>query len=231
MCIALISVYLNESKPGIMKKIYFTLVVGCLAAALFAQKPFTLKWQIVDEQLNPVSEVAVVKKGGAGGVDANRAGEFSMDVVPGKDTMIILSLGREPLVIPITKETPKNWIEVMNGKIFTLEEIVIYETKPERYQIDYVCHDCIDNNPKKENLIQKNQPKIKISPNPSKNFIFIHHKTSIGKLELFNLEGKKLRNFNFGEQLNASIDLSAFPAGTYFLRSNQGWVEKVVLQK
>ncbi len=42
---------------------------------------------------------------------------------------------------------------------------------------------------------------------------------------------QKLQSFNFGEQLNTSIDLSAFPAGTYFLRSNQGWVEKVVLQK
>lgn len=214
-----------------MKKFYFTLIASCLTAALFAQKPSTLKWKIVDEQLNPISPVTVVKKGFSGGVDANRSGEFSIEVVPGKDTMVILSLGREPLMIAITEETPKNWIEVMNSKIFTLEEIVIYETKPERYQIDYVCHDCIDDEPKKENLIQKIQPKINISPNPSKNFIFIQHKTNIGKLELFNLEGKKLQSFNFGEQLNASIDLSAFPAGTYFLRSNQGWVEKVVLQK
>ena len=214
-----------------MKKIYFTLIGSCLAATLFAQKPFTLKWKIVDEQLNPVSSVAVVKKGFSGGVDANRSGEFSIEVVPGKDTMVILSLGREPLMIPITEETPKNWIEVMNSKIFTLEEIVIYETKPERYQIDYVCHDCIDDEPKKENLIQKIQPKIKISPNPSKNLIFIQHKTYIGKLDLFNLEGQKLQSFNFGEQLNASIDLSAFPASTYFLRSDKGWVEKVILQK
>lgn len=199
--------------------------------AVMAQEPVTLKWKIVDEQLNPVSSVAVLKKGFSGGVDANRAGEFSIEVTPGKDTIVVLSLGREPLTIPITEETPKNWIEVMNSKIFTLEEIVIYETKPERYQIDYVCHDCIDDEPKKENLIQKSQPKIRISPNPSKNLIFIQHKTYIGKLDFFNLEGQKLQSFNFGEQLNASIDLSAYPAGTYFLRSNQGWVEKVVLQK
>lgn len=223
----------GNSKLKIMKKIYFTLIWSCLAVVLFAQKTITLKWKIVDENLNPIKEVAVVKKGFSGGVDANRAGEFSIKVTPGKDTIVILSLGREPLTIPITGDTPENWIEVMSSKIFNLEGIVIYgvKIKTDYHCIDcngIDCNDCIDS---EGVLIHKVQPKIRISPNPSKDLIFIQHKSYIGNLELFSLDGKKLQSFNFAEQLNASIDLSTYPAGTYFLRSNRGWVEKVVLQK
>ncbi len=226
-----------------MKKIYFTLIWSCLAAVLFAQKPFTLKWQMVDEKLNPVSEVAVVKKGISGGVDANKLGEFSIDVVPGRDTMIILCLGYEPLEIPITADTPKKWIEVLANKPYTLDEILIVghfhqsETVDQVY-IQTIRYDCPMSFPKNEFILDSIIPfgldgslAIKIFPTPTNNSVFLRQQSALGMVDLYNLNGQKLQSFNFGEQLNASIDLSSLPAGTYFLRSNQGWVEKVVLQK
>lgn len=228
-----------------MKKIYFTLIWSCLAAVLFAQKPITLKWQMVDEQLNPVFGVAVIKKGFSGGVDANRAGEFSIEVTPGKDTMVILCLGYEPLEIPITADTPKKWIEVLANKPFTLDEFLIVGRIPEK---EFICGltgelivteiHCQFPSNEQEVSSESINPMIleklfntKIFPVPTSSSIFIRQKSTLGMVDLYNLNGQKLQSFNFEEQLNASIDLSAYPAGTYFLRSNQGWVEKVVLQK
>lgn len=228
-----------------MKKIYFTLIWSCLAAVLFAQKPFTLKWQMVDEKLNPVSEVAVIKKGFSGGVDANRSGEFSIDVVPGKDTMIILCLGYEPIEVPISNDTPKKWIEVLENKAFTLDEILIVGRVPEK---EFLCgltggvivseihcqfpsHEQEASSGSINPMILEKLFNTKIFPVPTSGSIFIRQNSTLGMVDLYNLNGQKLQSFNFGEQLNASIDLSAYPAGTYLLHSTQGWVEKVVLQK
>lgn len=227
-----------------MKKIYFILLFYAMMSDLNAQQTFTLNWKIVDENLNPIPWISVVKKGNSGGVDGNRFGEFSISVQANKDTIIILSLGHQALEVPISKDTPKKWIEVLEGKSFTLPEMVI---SGRYYSVDTTKRCCFckpivseihcffpskeDQQITKESELSISKPSVQIFPIPTNNFVFLSQKSALGTVDLYNLNGQKLQSFNFGEQLNASIDLSAYTVGTYFLRSNLGWVEKVVLQK
>jgi hypothetical protein len=74
-------------------------------------------------------------------------------------------------------------------------------------------------------------PKVHVFPIPTSQTIFVQQETSLGQIDMYNLAGQKLQSFNFNDQLNASINLGAWPSGTYFLRSSKGWIEKVILQK
>ncbi len=193
-----------------------------------AQEPVTLKWKLVDENLQPLSYAIVMKNDTSLWVLSDDQGNFAIEVVPEKDTLIISYIACESLKIPISSATPKEWTEVMiEGEIFLCYEGVIFQREQ------------INGNLENEALIDtqslgtpiNSKVQTRVSPNPTPNLVFLQQNSALRTIELYNLSRQKLQSFNFGEQLNASIDLSTYPAGTYFLRSNQGWVEKVVLQK
>ncbi len=65
-------------------------------------------------------------------------------------------------------------------------------------------------------------------PNPTKGLITIENPTVNGQIEMYDIFGKKIREFSIN--LNSSqINLSEIPAGTYFL-SNKTDVKKVILE-
>jgi hypothetical protein len=195
---------------------------------LVAQEPVTLKWKLVDENYQALPNAIVIKNDASLFALSDEQGRFTIEVTPGKDTLLIQYIGLEGLIVPISSMTPKEWTEVMvEAETFLCVEGGFYP----RGQIN--------GNLENEALIEdqslgtpiNSKAQTRVSPNPTPNLVFLQQNSALGTIELYNLSRQKLQNFNFGEQLNASIDLSIFPAGTYFLRSNQGWLEKVVLQK
>lgn len=192
---------------------------------LVAQEPVSLKWKLVDENYQAIPNVVVIKNDASLFALSDEQGRFTIEVTPGKDTLLIQYLGLEGLIVPISSATPKEWTEVMvEGEIFICLGGFYREEQSGGNRENKVKNDI----QLAENQISN---QIRVSPNPTPNLVFLQQNSALGTIELYNLSRQKLQSFNFGEQLNASIDLNAFPAGTYFLRSNQGWVEKVVLQK
>ncbi|AEE49254.1 carboxypeptidase-like regulatory domain-containing protein [Haliscomenobacter hydrossis] len=227
-----------------MKKIYFLLITCLFGFTLLGQETITLNWKITDDNLVPLVGVSVWKKGTHDGTSTDVNGNFSIKVTSDRDVIIISYLGFETLEIPITNDLPANWIEFLPKTDYTLQEVIITGLSiNESTQI--VCgpfpfmHVCWVNQSKNseeivlpENFtIQFSGFDTKIFPIPTPNAIFLQQETPLGQLDLYNLSGQKLQSFNFSDQLNASIDLSDLPSGTYLLRSSNGWVEKVVLQK
>ncbi len=193
-----------------------------------AQEPITLKWKLVDENLQPLSYATVMKNDTSLWVFSDDQGNFAIKVVPEKDTLIISYLAFERLKIPISSVTPKESTQVMiKAEIDLCYEGVIFQ----REQINGSLENETLNDAQPLGTSINSKAQTRVSPNPTPNLIFLQQNSALGMVELYNLSRQKLQSFNFGEQLNASIDLSALPAGTYFLRSNQGWVEKVILQK
>lgn len=210
-----------------MNKFCFSLLLflsGMLA--LMAQEPVTLKWKLVDENYQAISNAVVIKNDASLFALSDEQGRFTIEVVPGKDTLLIQYIGREGLTVPISSATPKEWTEVMvEAEIFICYGGTFYRDEEPR--------EVPENEIRNDVLPAENQTRssTRVSPNPTPNLVFLQQNTALGMVELYNLSRQKLQSFNFGEQLNASIDLSSYPAGTYLLRSNKGWVEKVVLQK
>lgn len=193
---------------------------------LMAQEPVRLKWKLVDENYQPVSYATIVKNDFSLFALSDEQGSFTIEVVPGRDTLFIQCIGLEGLTIPISSATTKEWTEVMvKAETFLCLGGVFYRKE----QLNEIPENEIRNNVLPAENQTRSSPRI--SPNPTPSLVFLQQNTALGLVELYNLSRQKLQSFNFGEQLNASIDLSSYPAGTYFLRSNQGWVEKVVLQK
>lgn len=193
--------------------------------AVMAQEPVTLKWKLVDENLQPLSYAIVMKNDTSLWVFSDDQGNFAIEVTPGKDTLLIQYIGLEGLIVPISSATPKEWTEVMlEGEIFICLGGFYREEQPSKIQENEIGNDVLS----AEN---QTSSQARVSPNPTPNLVFLQQNSALGMVDLYNLSRQKLQSFNFGEQLNASIDLGVYPAGTYFLRSNQGWVEKVVLQK
>lgn len=209
-----------------MNKFCFSLMLFLSGMfALMAQGPVTLKWKLVDENYQAISNAVVIKNDASLFVLSDEQGRFTIEVTPGKDTLLIQYIGREGLIVPISSATPKEWTEVM----IEAETFLCFGGFFRKEQ----ANEILQNETRNDLLPAENQiiSQARVSPNPTPDLVFLQQNSALGMVELYNLSRQKLQSFNFGEQLNASIDLSTYPAGTYFLRSNQGWVEKVVLQK
>ena len=183
-------------------------------------------WKLVDENYQVLPNAVVIKNDASLFVLSDEQGRFTIEVTPGKDTLLIQYIGLEGLTVPISSATPKEWTEVMvEAEIIICYGGAFYRAEqPSKILENEIRNDVLP-------AEKQTSSQARVSPNPTPNLVFLQQNSALGMVELYNLSRQKLQSFNFGEQLNASIDLSAYPAGTYFLRSNQGWVEKLVLQK
>jgi hypothetical protein len=198
-----------------MKKLYFLLIASIWGITLLGQASITLQWQVTNEQNEPLVGVSVWKKQTSEGTTTDKNGMFWIDVVPGRDELEISYLGFETSKIVISKEMKAKGVEILIPAEYNLPEVTI------------LAYNGLDTIP----AFNIFQPKIRIYPTPTKASVFLQQETPLGNLDLYNLNGQKLQSFNFNDQLNASINLGAWPSGTYFLRSSKGWMEKVILQK
>ena len=211
-----------------MKKLYFLGLISLWGITLVGQ--ITLNWQITDEQNRPLTGVSVWRQQTTDGTVTDENGRFSIDVVPGVDVLEISYLGFERSVIKIQAKVKMEQTEVLFPVQYDLPEVSIVGSRRTRcWWVDYIIGKTvrIDSVSLEEYAV----PKVRVFPIPTRNTIHIQEEAPLGQIDLYNLSGQKLKSFNFSDQLNASIDLSAWPAGTYLLRSNAGWVEKVILQK
>jgi hypothetical protein len=215
-----------------MKKIYFLLLTSIWGFTLLGQESITLQWQVTNEQNEPLVGVSVWKKQTTEGTQTDENGMFSIDVVPGRDELEISYLGFETSKIAVGKGMKEKGVEILIPAEYNLPEVTILAYNGWQHGcccLGYVVSKIrvLDTIPA-FNLFQ---PKIRIYPTPTKASVFLQQETPLGNLDLYNLNGQKLQSFNFNDQLNASINLGAWPSGTYFLRSSKGWIEKVILQK
>lgn len=179
----------------------------------------------------PLPGVNILKKNTSEGTVSDIDGNFSIDVVPGIDVLVISYLGYQTSTIEIKKGILLNRVEPLFPVEYNLPQVEIVADGGFRCCCLLRCAVTRSVGLGEIQDIDLSMPKVRIFPIPTPNAIFLQQKTPLGKLDLYNLSGQKLQSFNFSDQLNASIDLSALTAGTYFLRSSNGWVEKVVLQK
>ena len=211
-----------------MKKIYFLGLISLWGLTLAGQ--VTLNWQITDEQNRPLTGVSVWRQQTTDGTVTDENGRFSIGVVPGVDVLEISYLGFERSVIKILAGVKVNQTEVLFPVQYDLPEVSIVASRiTRRWWVDHIIGKTVKID--SVSLEEYAMPKVRVFPIPTRNTIHIQEETTLGQIDLYSLSGQKLKSFNFNEQLNASIDLSAWPAGTYLLRSSTGWVEKVILQK
>lgn len=215
-----------------MKKLYFLLLASIWGITLLGQASITLHWQVTNEQNEPLVGVSVWKKQTYEGTTTDENGMFSIDVVPGRDELEFSYLGYETSKIAVRKGMKDKGVEILIPAEYNLPEVTILAYS--RLLCGYCGIGCnvskirvLDTIP----VFNIFQPKIRIYPIPTSASVFLQQETPLGNLDLYNLSGQKLQSFNFNDQLNASINLGAWPSGTYFLRSSKGWVEKVILQK
>ena len=213
-----------------MKKIYFLGLISLWGLTLAGQ--VTLNWQITDEQNRPLVGVSVWRQQTTDGTVTDENGRFSISVIPGVDALEMSYLGFERIVIKIQQGVKVNKTEVLFPTQYELPQVSIVASGRGRGCCCYPCQ-LVRTSLKLDSIIVKEfiTPKVRVYPIPTQQQIFITQETALGQVDLYNLSGQKLQSFNFSDQLNASIDLSAWPAGTYLLRSSAGWVEKVILQK
>jgi hypothetical protein len=214
-----------------MKKLYFLLIASIWGITLLGQASITLHWQVTNEQNEPLVGVSVWKKQTSEGTVTDQNGRFSMEVVPGKDELEISYLGFETSKIAVRKGMKAKGVEILIPAEYNLPEVTILAYNGWRRRGCCLCYAVrtirgLDTIP----IFNVSQPKIRIYPIPTSATVFLQQETPLGNLDLYNLNGQKLQSFNFSDQLNASINLGAWPSGTYFLRSSKGWVEKVILQ-
>jgi hypothetical protein len=218
-----------EKKLKIMKKLYCFCLALMGGFFLFGQTTLELNWQITDEQGTPLVGVVVLKKGTYEGTVTDVDGHFSITVVPGKDELVVSYLGHENLNFKTYQGMQSIGKEVLLAKLYDLPEVNI------------VAHTyrCPFHHSETRSSLQLDslsfphyvRPKIRVYPIPTQHTLYLQEETALGQVDLYNLNGQKLQSFNFRDQLNAALDLGHLPAGTYLLRSDKGWVEKVILQR
>lgn len=212
-----------------MKQLYFLAIASICGLTLLGQESITLQWQITNEQNEPLIGVSVWKKQTTEGTVTDQNGMFAIDVVTGRDELEISYLGYQTSTLVIRKG-----MKIKNTEVLFSAEYVLPEVKITAYGSccclrSYGTRITTELDSLPEFIIAK--PNIRIFPIPTSASVFLQQETPLGSLDLYNLSGQKLQSFNFSDQLNASIDLSAWPEGTYLLCSSKGWVEKVILQK
>lgn len=214
-----------------MKKLYFLGLISLWGITLAGQESITLHWQITDDHNEPLVGVSVWKKQTTEGTITDKNGMFSIDVVPGKDELEISYLGYQVTTLVIRKGMKSKGTEMLFPTEYDLPGVTILA-----YDGLIRCC-CLGRRVRSISKLDTStvfsivQPKIRIFPIPTSATIFLQQETLLGQIDLYNLSGQKLQSFNFNDQLNASIDLSSQPSGTYFLRSSKGWTEKVILQR
>lgn len=223
-----------------MKLLYTTLLACMLAGALTAQNKITLNWIMTDEQYAPLSGVNIYGGFPFSGTFSDKQGNISFEVSYG-DELSISYLGYESKKVKINSKTQIDSIFVLATELILLPEILI-----SAYSLNSrtTCHDCdwiqetTDLLPVQSQaiLVQKpvvahvNSITIHSYPNPTNSFLNLQSEKPLGQVDLFNLNGQKLKTYNFQQQFQAEIDLSGQPKGTYVLRSSEGWVERILKQ-
>jgi hypothetical protein len=229
-------------KLTIMKLLYTTILACMLAGALTAQNTITLNWIITDENYQPLSGVNVYPKSHSYGSVSDEQGRISLEVRLGEE-IIVTHLAFEKLSIILDHKIQQDSIFKLAVEAIILPEILI--SAENRGHVDIISCPCLfgscntvkqsscwslmptkTQNDSKE--IESPGYKIGFYPNPTNSFLNLQSEKPLGQVDLYNLNGQKLKIYNFQQQFQAEIDLSGQPKGTYVLRSSQGWVEKVV---
>lgn len=226
-----------------MKLLYTTILACMLAGALTAQNKITLNWIMTDEQYAPIPEAYVYTEYGSRGRYSDEQGRISLEVKIGGE-LVIGRMGYETKKIRINENTQVDSIFVLNVVPILLPEISISVYNG---HIDIISCPCLfgscdtikqssyfsllppDSN-KIESYKLNSVYKIHSYPNPTNSFLTLQSEKPLGQVDLFNLNGQKLKTYNFQQQLQTEIDLSGQPKGTYVLRSSEGWVERVLKQ-
>jgi hypothetical protein len=224
-----------------MKLLYTTILACMLAGALTAQNTITLNWIMTDEQYEPLSGVSLYRESGDLGTISDTQGNISLTVRLG-DVLVVRILGYETKKFKVSSKTQLDSIFVLAIEPILLPEILI--SSYGRYCCRCITIDVdtakrvattslssIQEQPiidlKSVEIIAKSIA-INFYPNPTNSFLNLQSEKPLGQVDLYNLNGQKLKIYNFQQQFQAEIDLSGQPKGTYVLRSSQGWVEKVV---
>lgn len=157
-----------------MNKFCFSLLLflsGMLA--LMAQEPVTLKWKLVDENYQAISNAVVIKNDASLFALSDEQGRFTIEVVPGKDTLLIQYIGLEGLTVPISSATPKEWTEVM----VEAEIIICYEGA---FYRDEEPREVPENEIRNDVLPAENQTRssTRVSPNPTPNLVFLQQNST-----------------------------------------------------
>ena len=147
----------------------------------------------------------------------------------------IISLDLSSNQIFTTTDFDQNWeVDVINGVVFT-----------QGAEVRYLKHNGLVFVMGKNGVIYKNlnlstvgineielKKKINIFPNPAKDVLQIEvsDDTEIEGIELFDIEGKRVKIFN---KIDTSLNISALSSGTYFLKFSTGegvLIKKVVIE-
>ncbi len=151
------------------------------------------------------------------------------------ETGQIISLSLSSNQILTTTDFGQNWeVDVINGVVFT-----------QGAEVRYSKHNGSVFVMGKNGVIYKNlnlstvgineielKKKINIFPNPAKDVLQIEvsDDTEIEGIELFDIEGKRVKIFN---KIDTSLNISALSSGTYFLKFSTGeggLIKKVVIE-
>ncbi len=151
------------------------------------------------------------------------------------ETGQIISLSLNSNQILTTTDFGQNWeVDVINGVVFT-----------QGAEVGYSKHNGSVFVMGKNGVIYKNlnlstvginetelKKKINIFPNPTKDVLQIEvsDDTEIEGIELFDIEGKRVKIFN---KIDTSLNISALSSGTYFLKFSTGegvLIKKVVIE-
>ncbi len=151
------------------------------------------------------------------------------------ETGQIISLDLSSNQIFTTTDFGQNWeVDVINGVVFT-----------QGAEVRYSKHNGSVFVMGENGVIYKNlnlstvginetdlKKKINIFPNPAKDVLQIEvsDDTEIGGIELFDIEGKRVKIFN---KIDTSLNISALSSGTYFLKFSTGegvLIKKVVIE-
>ena len=71
---------------------------------------------------------------------------------------------------------------------------------------------------------------FKISPNPSTDFFTIDSKFEIQNLEIFDVVGKKVKEYNNLNTNSYTVNLDEFTSGLYFVKINNTTTLKLIVK-
>lgn len=79
-----------------------------------------------------------------------------------------------------------------------------------------------------EDIVENNT--LTLNPNPTTGLITLQGLTEVKAVSVFDLTGKQLLQTTTNGNTQIEIDLSAYPAGMYFLRTDDGQAQKIIKQ-
>lgn len=191
--------------------------------AVIAQE--TLLTGIITNQNNePLIGANIYLKQKSFGTAADADGNFVLENVQPGDTLIFTSIGYETRKIAVDAEVETDYKIVLKEAAFQLSEVVVVaDNKNTRSSLISCPSMMIPQDLLKirelPGLPEHSIPTFHFStfPNPTTGALTVIHEAPLNTLAIANANGQILKTFTDLNEKQANLDISAFPAGTYFL--------------